>query len=166
MCKKHRLNSCCRHATACNCIILAAPYQGQLLTALQVAFVRDTHYVFTAGKDGALKYWDADRWELLLTLEGHRGEAWALAMSSLGSFVVTGGADRSLRRWGRMEEPFFAEEEREKRLESLFEADVEVSQLADHSSMHLGWLRRMPIHLHACKSRMCELLHCVCSFLR
>ncbi|KAK9805414.1 hypothetical protein WJX73_002742 [Symbiochloris irregularis] len=94
-------------------------------SVMQVAFVRDTHYVFTAGKDGTLKYWDADRWELLLTLEGHRGEAWALALSSLGDFVVTGGADRSLRRWERTEEPFFAEEERERRLESLFEADVE-----------------------------------------
>lgn len=30
---------------------------------------------------------------------------------------------RSIRRWERTEEPFFVEEEREKRLESLFEAD-------------------------------------------
>ena len=62
--------------------------------------MRDTHYVFTVGKDGALKYWDADRWELLLTLGGHRGETWALAVSSLGDFVVTGGSDKSLRRCG------------------------------------------------------------------
>ncbi len=42
---------------------------------MQVAFVPGTHYVFTAGKDRALKYWDADRWELLLTLGGHHAEA-------------------------------------------------------------------------------------------
>ena len=41
---------------------------------LQVAFVPNTHYAFTVGKDGAVKYWDADRWELLLTLEGHKAE--------------------------------------------------------------------------------------------
>ena len=34
----------------------------------------DTHYAFTVGKDGLVKYWDADRWELLLTLEGHKAE--------------------------------------------------------------------------------------------
>lgn len=45
-----------------------------LTLAMQVAFVPGTHYVFTAGKDRALKYWDADRWELLLTLEGHHAE--------------------------------------------------------------------------------------------
>ena len=36
----------------------------------------DTHYAFTVGKDGLVKYWDADRWELLLTLEGHKAEVW------------------------------------------------------------------------------------------
>lgn len=40
--------------------------------------------------------------------------------------VATAGADRSLRVWQRTEEPFFVEEEKEKRLESLFEADLEV----------------------------------------
>lgn len=47
-------------------------------------------------------------------------------MGSLGDLVVTGSHDRSLRRWERTEEPFFVEEEKEKRLESLFEADLEV----------------------------------------
>ena len=45
----------------------------------------------------------------------------------MGDFVVTSGADRALRVWQRTEEPFFVEEEKEKRLESLFEADLEVS---------------------------------------
>lgn len=40
----------------------------------QVAFVPDTHYAFSVGKDGLVKYWDADRWEHLLTLEGHKAE--------------------------------------------------------------------------------------------
>ena len=53
-------------------------------------------------------------------------QAWCLVVSSLGDFVVTSGADRALRVWQRTEEPFFVEEEKEKRLESLFEADLEV----------------------------------------
>ena len=44
----------------------------------------------------------------------------------MGDFAVTSGADRALRIWQRTEEPFFVEEEKEKRLESLFEADLEV----------------------------------------
>ena len=44
------------------------PYVGQVL------FVPDTHYVFTLGKDHEVKFWDADRWELLLTLQGHHAE--------------------------------------------------------------------------------------------
>lgn len=49
-------------------------------------------------------------------------------MGSLGDVVVSGSHDRSLRRWERTEEPFFVEEEKEKRLESLFEADLEVGR--------------------------------------
>lgn len=44
------------------------------LVPTQVAFVPRTHYVFTVGKDRLLKYWDADRWELLLELRGHHAE--------------------------------------------------------------------------------------------
>jgi U3 small nucleolar RNA-associated protein 12 len=93
------------------------------VTAL--AFVPRTHYMFTCSKDRCLKYWDADKRELLLTLWGHAGELWGLAVSSDGGFLVTSGHDRSLRRWERTEEPFFVEEERERRLESLFEAGLE-----------------------------------------
>ena len=77
-----------------------------------------------------MKYWDADKFEHLLTLEGHHSEVWCMALSAHGDFLVTGSHDRSLRRWERTDEPFFVEEEREKRLESLFEADIEVRKLS------------------------------------
>ena len=93
------------------------------VTAL--AFVPRTHYLFTASKDRTVRYWDADTREPLLTLPGHAAEVWGLAVSSLGDFFVTAGHDRSLRRWERTEEPFFVEEERERRLESLFEDGLE-----------------------------------------
>jgi len=47
-------------------------------------------------------------------------------VSSLGDMVVTGSGDRSIRVWERTDEPFFAEEEKENRLDSLFEADQPV----------------------------------------
>ncbi|KAL4429403.1 hypothetical protein ABPG77_005177 [Micractinium sp. CCAP 211/92] len=99
-------------------------------SVMAVAFVPNTHYVFTAGKDKLVKYWDADKFEHLLTLEGHHAEVWCLAVGSLGDIVLSGSHDRSLRRWERTEEPFFIEEEKEKRLESLFEADLEAADRA------------------------------------
>ncbi|RRT69785.1 hypothetical protein B296_00013074 [Ensete ventricosum] len=65
--------------------------------------------MFSVGKDRLVKYWDADKFELLLTLEGHHAEVWCLAVSNRGDFIVTGSHDRSIRRWDRTEEPFFIE---------------------------------------------------------
>ena len=93
------------------------------VTAL--AFVPRTHYLFSASKDRRLRYWDADAREALLTLAGHASEVWGLAVASGGDFVITAGHDRAVRRWERTEEPFFVEEERERRLESLFEEGLE-----------------------------------------
>ncbi|XP_049936725.1 uncharacterized protein LOC116265493 [Nymphaea colorata] len=90
-----------------------------------VQFVRNTHYVFSVGKDRLVKYWDADKFELLLTLEGHHAAVWCLSVSEHGDFLVTGSSDRSIRRWDRTEEPFFVEEEREKRLEEMFESGLD-----------------------------------------
>ena len=78
-------------------------------SVLAVQFVRGTHYLFSSGKDGCVKYWDCDKFEQLLSLEGHHGAVWAVAVSPLGDFVVSGGNDRSIRRWERTEEPFFVE---------------------------------------------------------
>ncbi|XP_051130435.1 uncharacterized protein LOC127250965 [Andrographis paniculata] len=94
-------------------------------SVMAVKFVRNTHYVFSVGKDRLVKYWDADKFELLLTLDGHHSEIWCLAVSHRGDFLVTGSHDRSIRRWDRTEEPFFIEEEKEKRLEEMFEADLD-----------------------------------------
>ena len=76
---------------------------------MAVQFVKKTHYVFSVGKDRLVKYWDADKFELLLTLEGHHADVWCLAISNRGDFIVTGSHDRSIRRWDRTEEPFFIE---------------------------------------------------------
>lgn len=96
-------------------------------SVMAVQFVRNTHYMFSVGKDRLVKYWDADKFELLLTLEGHHAEVWCLSISSRGDFIITGSHDRSIRRWDRTEEPFFIEEEKEKRLEEMFESAFEES---------------------------------------
>lgn len=72
-------------------------------------------------------------------------QVWCLAVSAMGDFCVTGGADRSLRVWQRTEEPFFVEEEKEKRLESLFEADLEVSCILLIQPFRLAVVLHIPV---------------------
>lgn len=52
-------------------------------------------------------------------------QVWALDVSADGSFVLSGGHDRSLRLWRRTDEMVFLEEERERELEDLFEAELD-----------------------------------------
>lgn len=46
----------------------------------------------SVSKDRVVKYWDLDRFEVLLELLGHHAEVWALAVSQYGDFVMTGRA--------------------------------------------------------------------------
>ncbi|KAK3268664.1 Dip2/Utp12 protein [Cymbomonas tetramitiformis] len=94
-------------------------------SVMQVQFVRKTHYLFSVGKDKVVKYWDCDKFETLLVLNGHHAEVWSLAVSAMGDMVCTGSHDRSIRRWERTDEPFFLEEEKEKRMDSMFEEGAE-----------------------------------------
>lgn len=57
-------------------------------------------------------------------------QAWTLEVSPDGSFVLSGGHDRSLRLWRRTEEMVFLEEEREKELEGLFESELDRDDVA------------------------------------
>ena len=94
----------------------------------QVAFVPRTHYFFSVGKDGALKYWDADNFEQVQALAGQRGvgaPCWCVAVGGAGQLVVTAGHDRSVRVWERTHEQLFLEEEKERRLDEQFEAAIE-----------------------------------------
>lgn len=72
----------------------------------------------------SVQYWDGDRFELISTLTGHRGEVWGVAVAHDGSFIATGSHDRSIRVWNRTDEQVFLEEEKEKRLEEMFEKEA------------------------------------------
>lgn len=93
-------------------------------SVMQVRFEHDSHYFWTVGKDKMLKYWDGDKFENIQKLEGHHNEIWALTVSNHGKFVVTGSHDKSIRIWEKLDEELFLEEEREKELEALYEADT------------------------------------------
>lgn len=99
----------------------------------------DSHHFWTIGKDGLVKYWDGDKFELIQTMEGHHGEVWSLAVGGRGDLVVSSGADRSVRVWEKTEEPLFLEEEREKEQEKLFEqADREARERQEAQTGAVG----------------------------
>ena len=95
-------------------------------SVMSVAFVPGTHYVFSCGKDGFLKYWDADRFELITQTRAHFGEAWCLTTSHLGDFVVTAGHDRAIRIYLKSNEPVILEEEREREMEEQLDDAMDV----------------------------------------
>jgi U3 small nucleolar RNA-associated protein 12 len=84
-------------------------------------FVRKTHYFFTASKDLTVRYWDADRFEQILLLNGHFAEVNCLAVSRTGAFVLSGGMDRQIRVWERTKDMVFLDEEKERALEEMFD---------------------------------------------
>ncbi|CBQ70558.1 related to DIP2-Dom34p-interacting protein [Sporisorium reilianum SRZ2] len=87
-----------------------------------------SHHFWTVGKDGLLKHWDGDKFQMIQQLEGHHGEVWAVAPGHGGKVVVTAGADRSIRTWEKTDEPLFLEEEREREMERAFESAGQTRQ--------------------------------------
>ncbi|EME79238.1 uncharacterized protein MYCFIDRAFT_204745 [Pseudocercospora fijiensis CIRAD86] len=84
----------------------------------------EKHTVFSVGKDGVLKSWDADKFEQIQKLEGHHGEIWAMAISRTGETVVTAAHDKSIRVWNVGDDLIFLEEERERELEEMYESTL------------------------------------------
>ena len=89
-----------------------------------VQFQPNTHYFFSVGKDGVMKYWDADCFEQILYFPGHRGSIWHVLVSHDGSTVYTSGQDRSIRVWSRGDDLVFLEEEKERMLEASVEKTI------------------------------------------
>lgn len=65
-------------------------------------------------------------------------QVWALQVSSLGDFLITGSHDRSIRRWEKTEETFFLEEEKEKRLERILDTDSSKAGITNVSAEDEG----------------------------
>lgn len=93
-------------------------------SVLSVAFQPKTHYFFSGSRDGSLKYWDADNFEFICEIEGQRGEVWSMTLSGDGEIVATASHDRMIRIWRRTDEPLFLDEEKDRRMEELFESKL------------------------------------------
>ena len=94
-------------------------------TITAVQFVPKTHLFFSISKDKKLKYWDADKFlhiqtldvreksrnefffvleKLLFLLQGHCGEIRCMSITTNGMHIATAAHDRTIRLWERTEE--------------------------------------------------------------
>lgn len=89
-------------------------------------FVKNTHYFFTCSKDHTVKYFDGDTYEEIQSFEQPFDNVWGLAVSHIGDFVFTGGADGTIRILKQTKEQIFIHLEREQKLEKqmLEEGDI------------------------------------------
>lgn len=91
-----------------------------------VCFLPKTHLFFSCGKDGAVKQWDADTFNLITTLKPpHHGEVWSVVPSPTGMALATSSHDKSIRLWEKCDEVLVLEEEREMEREKQYDAEVE-----------------------------------------
>ncbi|VDP14279.1 unnamed protein product [Soboliphyme baturini] len=72
-----------------------------------------------------VKQWNADKFELIQTLEGHFGEVWAMDLSNTANFVISAASDFSIRMWEKTEEILVLQEEREIEREKAIENEIQ-----------------------------------------
>jgi hypothetical protein len=75
----------------------AAPANAAALTCVCVS--PDGKLLASAGEDGAVKLWDAEKLFPVLTLSGHRDAVTGVAFSADGKQLVSGGRDEAVKVW-------------------------------------------------------------------
>ncbi|GMR34732.1 hypothetical protein PMAYCL1PPCAC_04927, partial [Pristionchus mayeri] len=80
--------------------------------------------VWSAGKDGKIKQWDAVKRERVQVLSNHTAEVRALAQNGEGSVMLSASHDRSIRCWELTEEIIVLEEEEAIEREEQFDAKL------------------------------------------
>lgn len=97
----------------------------------KVEFVKDTHYICTASKDREVKMIDADTHEEIFVFDCFFGAVWSLALSSIGDYMVTVCADKSIRIWRQTTEQVFVSDLQEMREEKVMlkEAEQEYAEI-------------------------------------
>lgn len=82
-------------------------------TVMAVKFIPKTHHFWSCGKDGKVKQWDADSFVQIQSLPSHLGQAYNLAVSISGHYLVSCGSDRTIRLFERSDEPIVLEDMQE-----------------------------------------------------
>lgn len=92
-----------------------------------VRFVPKTHYIVTSGRDGRVRYWDADAnlTRILSFEQAHYGDSWSLAVSRNGGLFLSVGKDKRIRKYVKTKDLVFLEEEQAKEMELQIELEEE-----------------------------------------
>lgn len=103
-----------------------------------VRFVPKTHYLLSCGRDGRVRYWDCDaNMDRILSFDNyHIGDLWGLAVARDGSFFVSAGKDKQVRRFDRTRDLVFLDEERAKEVEQKLDEEEE-EMLRDEQTVPL-----------------------------
>ena len=64
-----------------------------------VCFLKDTHYALSGSKDGHMKFWDLDTYQLILDIDGNILEIKSVVASNAGDIIISGGLDGGFRVW-------------------------------------------------------------------
>ncbi|KAJ3314266.1 hypothetical protein HDV04_000632 [Boothiomyces sp. JEL0838] len=106
---------------------------GHKLPVNSMDISSDSRIIITASSDKTVKIWGLDfgdchksilahqdSFDEISKLEGHFGDIWALAVGKYGNFIASASHDKSIRIWEKTDDQFVLEEEREARLEELY----------------------------------------------
>ena len=75
----------------------------------------DTHYCISGGREGLVKFWDLDTFEMVMLFECGFGDSIrTLSVSITGDWFIVGGSNRILRVFKQTKEPIYSAETKEK----------------------------------------------------
>uniref|UniRef100_A0A0N5AJ03 WD_REPEATS_REGION domain-containing protein n=1 Tax=Syphacia muris TaxID=451379 RepID=A0A0N5AJ03_9BILA len=86
-----------------------------------VQFVPNELLFWSAGKDGLLIQWDAEKFQRIQVLNSHFAEIWAIAQTINGKYLVSASHDKSVRLWELTEQIIVLQEEEEMEREKEYE---------------------------------------------
>lgn len=64
-----------------------------------LAFNPITNVLASSGKDGVIRLWSPETWQVLRNVIGHSGRIWSVAWSPDGRYLASAGADGQIRVW-------------------------------------------------------------------
>jgi U3 small nucleolar RNA-associated protein 12 len=102
----------------------------------QVQFVKDTHYVLTASRDGQVKYIDGDTKDIVTEHRIGKSDIWALGVSSIGDFFIAGGKSKILKFFKQTKDMVFVNlETRDKNEKTVVENYLKDTHDADDATL-------------------------------
>ena len=94
-----------------------------------VKFIPETHYLLSGSKDGHVKFWDADTYQLIMDLEENILEIKSLVVTQAGDYIVSGGLDEGIRVWKQSNDQTIATDMEEKQMEKMMIEDYAKEKL-------------------------------------